>query len=117
VRGKCSCTLNWSGTAANNSIVLRGLVPRIHVFVSAAQGVDAHGSSPWAEGPRHKAGQDEIGGAMFPPSSLRYFPRTAPREGANAGISVTCSWVPAFSDKSSDSLLRGGDGQLWQGCD
>src|SRR5204862_6846943 len=28
---------------------------------------------------RHKAGQDEIGGAMFLPSSLRDFPRTALR--------------------------------------
>src|SRR5712692_3801411 len=26
-----------------------------------SQGVDAHGSSPWAEGPRDKPGQDEIG--------------------------------------------------------
>src|SRR6266481_7519725 len=41
------------------------------------QGVDAHGSSPWAGGPRHEAGQDEIGGAMFLLSSLQDFPRIA----------------------------------------
>src|SRR5882757_4908127 len=48
-------------------IVLRGLVPRIHVFVSAVprRGWPAQGRP------------DEIGGAMFLPSSLRDFPRTA----------------------------------------
>jgi len=41
-------------------VVLRGLVPRIHVFIRAPKGVDAHGSSPWAEGPRVKPGQDGV---------------------------------------------------------
>src|ERR1700730_4217345 len=40
-------------------IVLPGLVPGIHVFVGALEGVDAHGTSPWAEGPRAKPGQDD----------------------------------------------------------
>src|SRR6185437_12914982 len=36
----------------------RGLDPRVHVFTgSAEQDVDAHGSGPWAEGPRVKPGQ------------------------------------------------------------
>ena len=37
---------------------------------------------------RHKAGQDEIGGAMFLPSSLRDFPRTALRYPGRRGCSI-----------------------------
>ncbi|MGH7112319.1 MAG: hypothetical protein ACREFK_18075, partial [Stellaceae bacterium] len=44
-------------------LVMPGLVPGIHVFVEAAGirygRVDAHGSSPWAEGPRVKPGHDD----------------------------------------------------------
>jgi hypothetical protein len=29
-------------------------------LLPALEGVDAHGSSPWAEGPRDKPGQDEV---------------------------------------------------------
>jgi hypothetical protein len=42
---------------------LRGLDPRIHVFVSAAQGADG----------RAKPGQDENSGGDFLPSSLQDF--------------------------------------------
>jgi len=42
-----------------------GLVPATHVFavrsVERKEGVDAHGSSPWAEGPRAKPGQGDRG--------------------------------------------------------
>jgi hypothetical protein len=42
-----------------------GLVPGTHVFavrsVERKEGVDAHGSSPWAEGPRAKPGQGDRG--------------------------------------------------------
>src|SRR5713101_6481972 len=45
-------------------VVMRGLDPRIHAVVGAASGrcagVDAHGSSPWAEGPRIKSGHDDL---------------------------------------------------------
>ena len=41
---------------AGLSTVMPGLVPGIHVFF-----VDAHGSSPWAEGPRVKPGHDRWG--------------------------------------------------------
>src|SRR5271155_3605873 len=47
--------------AGQGEVVLRGLVPRIHVFVAGVKGVDAHGSSPWAEGPRAKPGHNEDG--------------------------------------------------------
>jgi hypothetical protein len=39
------------------------------------QAVDAHGSSPWAEGPRVKPGHDEIGEAISVSSARRDFPR------------------------------------------
>jgi hypothetical protein len=50
-------------------------------FFRPLEGVDAHGSSPWAEGPRDKPGQDEV---IRPISSLvrpQNFPRTALRPG------------------------------------
>jgi hypothetical protein len=44
---------------------LAGLVPAIHVFergpANGREGVDAHGSSQWAEGPRAKPGQGDLG--------------------------------------------------------
>jgi hypothetical protein len=44
---------------------LAGLVPATHVFecgsIDGREGVDAHGSSPWAEGPRDKPGQGDLG--------------------------------------------------------
>jgi hypothetical protein len=39
---------------------LRGLDLRIHAFAGALEGVDAHGTNSWAEGPRVKPGQDEV---------------------------------------------------------
>jgi hypothetical protein len=46
------------------SLVMPGLVPGIHAFATAAGGrferVDAHGSSPWAEGPRDEPGHDVL---------------------------------------------------------
>ncbi len=43
-------------------LVMPGLVPGIHAYARAAGGdfgrVDAHGSSPWAEGPRVKPGHN-----------------------------------------------------------
>ena len=39
------------------------------------QGVDAHGTSPWAEGPRTKPGQDEIEEVIAFPSSPQTFPQ------------------------------------------
>ena len=35
-----------------------GLVSGIHVLPASQEGVDAHGTSPWAEGPRVKSGQE-----------------------------------------------------------
>ena len=49
----------YSKPLSHLHVVLRGLDPRIHAFASAAEDVDAHGTSPWAEGPRAKSGQDE----------------------------------------------------------
>ena len=50
-----------------------GLVPATHVFavrsVERKEGVDAHGSSPRAEGQRGKPCQDEIGETISRPSS------------------------------------------------
>lgn len=40
---------------------MRGLDPRIHVAGAASircEDVDAHGTHPWAEGPRIKSGHD-----------------------------------------------------------
>jgi hypothetical protein len=40
---------------------MRGLDPRIHVLATACrEDVDAHGTSPWAEGPRIKSGHDNF---------------------------------------------------------
>src|SRR2546430_1325043 len=47
------------------------------------QGVDAHGSTPWAEGPRVEPGQDEIGAAILLPLAPQQLPRTALRGRAN----------------------------------
>ena len=68
VRGKYSCTFNWSRTRTEQcSIVLRGLVPRIHVFVSAAprRGWPAQGR------PRRNWGRDvpPFFAARFSPDS------------------------------------------------
>jgi hypothetical protein len=59
------------------------------------QGVGAHGSSPWAEGPRVKPGQDEIRVAIFlpwpqefPHPSLRRDPRVDPAEEGREGALV-----------------------------
>ncbi len=45
----------------------------------APEGVDAHGSSPWAEGPRDKPGQGKRGEPIPPFLSPRNFPRAALR--------------------------------------
>src|SRR6266851_4237015 len=45
------------------------------------QGVDAHGSSPWAEGPRVEPGQDEIRCRIPSLGGRQIFPRTARRAG------------------------------------
>jgi error-prone DNA polymerase len=47
------------------------------------QGVDAHGTSPWAEGPRAKPGQDEIEEVIAVPSLPQNFPQTVPHENGN----------------------------------
>jgi hypothetical protein len=44
--------------------VFRGLDPRIHAFAGALEGVDAHGTNPWAEGPRAKLGQTKLAGRL-----------------------------------------------------
>jgi hypothetical protein len=52
----------------------------IHASTSLSrppQGADAHGSSPWAEGPRTKPAQDENWGSDFPPFLAPRFPQTA----------------------------------------
>ncbi len=45
-------------------VVIIGLDPVIHAFSGLnpgdAKAVDAHGSSPWAEGPRIKSGHDDL---------------------------------------------------------
>jgi hypothetical protein len=49
---------------SNCKYALPGLVPGIHVLaagiIKAQEDVDAHGSSPWAEGPRVKPGQGDL---------------------------------------------------------
>jgi hypothetical protein len=48
------------------SFVMPGPVPGIHGLRADVLGshVDAHGSSPWAEGPRDKPGHDGLYAAM-----------------------------------------------------
>src|SRR5712691_7837589 len=65
-------------------VVLRGLDPRIHVFVSTApKAWMPTDRSPWAEGARVRPGQDENWGSDFSPLIAPRFPRTAPHR---AGI-------------------------------
>jgi hypothetical protein len=65
---------------------LAGLVPAIHVFergsANGREGVDAHGSSPWAEGPRAKPGQGDLGGGWEEEQCLEL---TRQRRSAPAG--------------------------------
>ena len=73
-------------------VVLRGLVPRIHVFVAGVKGVDG----------RVKPGQDE-GRRRDPPLlPAQNFPRTALRERGNL----------ATQDSSGRPLVKPG-GRLW----
>jgi hypothetical protein len=79
-------------------VVMRGLDPRIHALaiVASAWGddMDAHGTSPWAEGPRIKSGHDDFElcneSSHTPICTHREFPGTALRESGNAEISVAC---------------------------
>jgi hypothetical protein len=54
-------------------------------LLRALEGEDAHGTRPWAEGPRDKPGQDEIGGSFCSVIRPQGFPRTALRESGHPG--------------------------------
>jgi hypothetical protein len=75
---------NWGKTMF--SVVLRGLVPRIHVFVQPLQGVDAHGSRPWDEGPRHKAAKTKLGARCPFLHGCEIFPRTTQQLGGGGRV-------------------------------
>src|SRR5207245_2607567 len=62
VRGKYPCNANLCILPENELKSSCADLIRVSTSLSLpSQGVDAHGSSPWAEGPRDKPGQDEIG--------------------------------------------------------
>src|ERR1700726_1965548 len=73
VRGNFCCTRSVAfRSSAQLFLPLAGLVPATHVFLARFTGrqedVDAHGTSPWAEGPRAKPGQ---GGSNVVQTTLR----------------------------------------------
>ena len=81
-------------------VVVRGLDPRIHAVTGVAsarfEDVDAHGTSPWAEGPRIKSGHGNsklLKGPLcvrirahgkFPRTGLRHFGDAFCRRRGNA---------------------------------
>jgi hypothetical protein len=71
---------------------LPGLVPGIHVLAveitMAHEDVDAHGSSPWAEGPRVKPGQGDLLLFMNSCKQLMFLSRTAVGIHGQTGQSV-----------------------------
>src|SRR6266851_7134467 len=78
VRGKFSCNDDLCRTPWKRvRVVLRGLDPPSTPLYRPPQGVDAHGSSPWAEGPRVEPGQDEIGRRIPSLGPRQIFPLTA----------------------------------------
>jgi len=98
VRGKFSCKDDlWRMRKKQFQFGLRGLDPRIHVFISAGP-VDG----------RVEPGQDEIGKAISLLWSPQDFPRTALRESGDPGTSDSNPWVPAFAG-TTDMRMRAPD--------
>src|SRR5436190_9305308 len=64
-------------------------------WFGALEGVDAHGFTPWAEGPRIKSGQDEISEPISSLIQPQDFPRTALRfHGNDECPSVAARFIP-----------------------
>jgi hypothetical protein len=78
-------------------LVLPGLVPGIHVLRACRKGVDAHGTSPWAEGPRDKPGQDD--------KTTHNRPIIHHAEGIRMPI-TTSIYREALTEREEDTQLR-----------
>jgi error-prone DNA polymerase len=74
------------------------------------QGVDAHGTSPWAEGPRTKLGQDEIEEVIAFPSLPQNFPQTVPHENGNDdnrrwALRLGLRQIKGFAEAAAERLV------------
>src|SRR5690242_19155723 len=88
---RCANQKKHAAGTSNSKCPLPGPVPGIHVLAAGItkvqEDVDAHGSSPWAEGPRVKPGQG-IFGFVYGALQTTDFPQPDSR-GAQRGEPMT----------------------------